>query len=229
MKMGKKLLALLLGVVMVFALAACSKSAPEPAEEGQEQDPLSIVNIDDNGDVTFHGTVNGDWLTDNTKGNTTSRHFIIDSDGFNTGKSIITSYAPASEIYAKMIEAGFAAGDRDQEEFTLEEGETLAEGEAIKVTLTWAGQEEPVDMKDAVVLSDGSRPDIDIHFHGNYANFQKNYSGCVCCLDSCYVGITSNAKYGFLNVEKDDPSILGDASVLPADGEVVMITFSKVK
>lgn len=229
MKMGKKLLALLLGAVMVFAMTACGSSAPEPSEEGQEQDPLSIVNIEDNGDVSFHGTVNGDWLSDNAKGNTTSRHFIIDSDGFNKGKSIISSYAPASEIYAKMVEAGFVPGDRDQEEFTLENGETLDEGEAIKVTLTWTGQEEPVDMRNVLLLSDGSRPDIDIHFHGNYANFQKNYSGCVCCLDSCFVGITSNSKYGFLNVEKDDPSILGDASVLPADGEVVRVIFSKAK
>ena len=225
MKMSRKLLVVIMGIMMVFAMTACGAKA-EPEDDGQTNDPLAEVNIEENGDVVFWCTVNGDWLSDNDKGNTTSRHFIIDSDGFNTGKSILTSYAKASDIYAKLVEAGFAVGERDDEVFTLEKGEKLTEGEAINVTLTWEGQEDGIALKDAVVMSDGSRPNIDIHFHGNKANFEKNYSGCVCCLDSCYVGITSNGAYGFLDVENNAPSILGDASVLPADGEVVMVRFS---
>lgn len=229
MKMNKKLLVLLLGVVMVFAMTACGKTAPEPSEDGQSGDPLAIVNVEDNGDVTFHCTVNGEWLTDNDKGNTTTRHFIVAEDGFNKGKSVLSAYAPAVEIYEAMIKAGFEPEEKNEEVFTLDNGELLNDGQKIEITLTWAGQEEPVSVNDVLLLSDGSRPELDFHFHGNHANFQKNYSGCVTCLDSCYVGLTSNGKYGFLEVEKNNPSILGDAKVLPANGEVVMVRFSKAK
>ena len=229
MKMGKKLIALLMGIVMVFAMTACGNSAPEPTEEGQEGDPLAIVNVEDNGDVTFHCTVNGDFLTDNEAGNTTTRHLVVADDGFNKGKALLSAYAPAVDIYEAMMKAGFTPEENNEEEFTLEKGEKMAEGQKINVTLTWAGQEEPVEVADVLVLGDGSEPKLDFHFHGNHANFQKNYSGCVCCLDSCYVGITSNGAYGFLDVENNNPSILGNAKVLPAAGEVVMVRFSKAE
>lgn len=228
MKNLKKFLTIIFCAVIAFSLVACGNTAPAE-EEGQETDPLALVNIEDNGDVSFHCTVNGDWLTGNEAGNVTTRHFIVAEDGFNNGKSVLNGLAPARDIYEAMIDAGFEAGTRNEEEFKLENGETLSEGEKINISLTWEGQEETVDIKDCLVLDNGKHPDIEIHFHGNHANFEKNYSGCVTCLDSCYVGLTSNAKYGFLDVEKNNPNILGNSKVLPAAGEVVKVTFSKAK
>ena len=229
MKKAKKLLVVLLSMMMILAFVGCSKSAPADEEEGQSGDPLALVNVEENGDVSFFCTVNGNWLTGNAAGNKTTRHFIIADDGFNKGKAVLSCIAPAKDVYAAMIEAGFEPGARNEEEFTLDNGETLAEGQKINVSLTWTDQEEPVDMVDCLLLDNGKRPAIDVYFHGNHANFEKNYSGCVTCLDSCFVGITSNAKYGFLNVEKNNPNILGDASVLPKAGSVVQVTFSAAK
>ena len=224
----KKFLTLTLCVMLVFAFASCGNTAPAE-EEGQEGDPLALVNIEDNGDVTFHCTVNGDWLTGNEAGNVTTRHFIVAEDGFNKGKSVLSGLAPARDIYEAMMEAGFEAGKRNEEVFKLAKGETLSEGEKINITLTWEGQEDPVDINDCLVLDNGKSPDLEIYFHGNHANFEKNYSGCVTCLDSCYVGLTSNAKYGFLDVEKNNPNILGNSKVFPEDGTVVQVIFSKAK
>lgn len=229
MRKSKKLLVLLISIIMLVSFTACGKTEPAQSEEGQESDPLALVNIEDNGDVSFHCTVNGDWLTENEAGNVTTRHFIVASDGFNSEKSVLCCLAPARDVYNAMMEAGFGAGKRNEEVFELEKGETLSEGDKISISLTWEGQDEPVDIKDCLVLDDGSHPEIEIHFHGNHANFEKNYSGCVTCLDSCYVGLTSNAKYGFLDVEKNSPNILGDSKVLPEDGTVVQVIFSKAK
>lgn len=227
MKNLKKFLIIAFCIIMAFSVVACGNAAP--AEEGQEGDPLALVNIEDNGDVTFHCTVNGDWLTGNEAGNVTTRHFIVAEDGFNKGKSVLSGLAPARDVYEAMMEAGFEASKRNEEVFKLAKGETLSEGEKINISLTWEGQEEPVDIDDCLVLDNGKSPDLEIYFHGNHANFEKNYSGCVTCLDSCYVGLTSNAKYGFLDVEKNNPNILGDSKILPEDGTVVQVIFSKAK
>ena len=108
MKNFKKFLTLTVCVMMVFAFASCGNTAPAE-EEGQEGDPLALVNIEDNGDVTFHCTVNGDWLTGNEAGNVTTRHFIVAEDGFNKGKSVLSGLAPARDIYEAMMEAGLEA------------------------------------------------------------------------------------------------------------------------
>ena len=228
MKKSKRLLTIIMCLALALSFAACSKSAPSD-EDGQTGDPLALVNVEDNGEVSFFCTVNGDWLTGNEAGNKTTRHFIIADDGFNKGKAVLSCIAPAKSVYEAMIEAGFEPGARNEEEFSLENGEKLEEGQKINVTLTWEGQDEPVNMVDCVVLDNGSRPDVQVLFHGNKANFEKNYSGCVTCLDSCFVGITSNCKYGFLNVENNNPNILGDSTVLPDGGTVVKVTFSVAK
>lgn len=228
MKKSKRLLAIIMCLTLALSFAACGKSAPSD-EEMQTDDPQATVNVEDNDDVTFYCTVNGDWLTGNEAGNKTTRHFIIADDGFNKGKAVLSCIAPAKAVYEAMIEAGFAPGARNEEEFTLENGEKLEEGQEINVNVTWEGQDEPINMVNCLVLDDGSRPDLKVLFHGNKANFEKNYSGCVTCIDSCFVGITSNCKYGFLDVENNNPNILGDSSVLPAAGTVVKVTFTKME
>ena len=228
MKKSKRLLAIIMCLTLALSFVACGKSAPSD-EEMQTDDPQATVNVEDNDDVTFYCTVNGDWLTGNEAGNKTTRHFIIADDGFNKGKAVLSCIAPAKAVYEAMIEAGFAPGARNEEEFTLENGEKLEEGQEINVNVTWEGQDEPINIVNCLVLDDGSRPDLKVLFHGNKANFEKNYSGCVTCIDSCYVGITSNCKYGFLDVENNNPNILGDSSVLPAAGTVVKVTFTKME
>jgi hypothetical protein len=50
------------------------------------------------------------------------------------------------------------------------------------------------------------------------------------CLDSCPVGITSNATYTYGAIEtRKEASLTGNKDVLPPDGTLVVITFRAKK
>lgn len=70
---------------------------------------------------------------------------------------------------------------------------TLSEGTPLNVTIYWEGNEDGTDLNDFLKDSNGKK--IDMRFSGNLKNSQDFNTGCVSCLDSCFVGITSNATY----------------------------------
>jgi len=55
---------------------------------------------------------------------------------------------------------------------------------------------------------------------------EEKKTGCLVCLDSCPVGIVSNATYTYGAVEKrGEVKFKGNASVLPADNTLATVTF----
>lgn len=55
-------------------------------------------------------------------------------------------------------------------------------------------------------------------------------TGCLTCLDSCPVGIISNAAYTYGAVEeRNEVEFTGNADVLPEDGTYVAVTYALVE
>lgn len=77
---------------------------------------------------------------------------------------------------------------------------------------------------------DSNKKPFAIRFGGNLpAAIDKN-TGCLLCLDSCPVGITSNSNYTMGAVEKrKEVGFTGNKDVLPADRSLVVITFKAKK
>ena len=75
-----------------------------------------------------------------------------------------------------------------------------------------------------IIKSDDVR-DMDIRFGGNFEAAKENRTGCILCLDSCPIAITSDAAYATaeLDSKKIDKFIIED--VLPKDGEKVSVIF----
>ena len=75
-----------------------------------------------------------------------------------------------------------------------------------------------------IIKSDDVRP-MDIRFGGNFEAAKENRTGCILCLDSCPIAITSDAAYATaeLDSKKIDKFIRED--VLPKDGEKVSVIF----
>lgn len=69
---------------------------------------------------------------------------------------------------------------------------------------------------------------MDIRFGGNLDNARTFHTGCILCLDSCAVGITSNASYPSGTTQGDEVRFFGNDKVLPPDGTRVSVIFRRV-
>ena len=231
----KKFLVLLLGIMMVFSFAACGGSGDaepaaddsqeaEAAEEATEEAapaaaPEDIVVDEAAGTVTVTAAVNGTFFDQSTM------HCVVFKDGGAGDAAMMAAYADSQDFYDAMIKAGGEPWNTTDAK--LEDGE-FTDGQKVDVTLTWEGQDTPVALVDALKTDDG-KPEVDVRFSGNQANNAEAGSGCICCLNSCWAGITSNAAYPFGAIDAGNPHVYLDDSVMPADGTDVQVTFTLVK
>ncbi|MBE6041892.1 MAG: hypothetical protein E7220_05150 [Clostridiales bacterium] len=227
--MKKKLLVLLLGFVMIFAVTACggsdqaepedtSNEAETAAEETTEPAaaPEDIVVDSDAGTVTITAQVNGMFFDQSTM------HCVVNKDGGVGDKAMFAAYCDSQKFYDALVEAGGEPWNTTTDK--LASGE-FTDGQKVDITLKWDGQDEPVALADALKTDDG-RPEVDMRFSGNKDNNAEAGSGCIACLNSCWAGITSNAAYGFDAIDSGNPLVYLDDSVVPADGTDVQITFT---
>lgn len=169
--------------------------------------------------VTFLASVNGKYFFQAT------RHAAIHTGGKYDDKSLFRSYATPKDFYAGLVQIGLKAGDN----MTQENKETtFVQGDLLDVAVTWAGAKKVYKLGE--VIKDSNGKPIMIRFGGNSKAAVEKNTGCLICLDSCPVGITSNAAYTFGAVEKrGEVKFTGNQDVLPPDGTLVEITVKKAK
>lgn len=170
------------------------------------------------GTVTVLAQVNGKYLYEPT------RHGVVTETGKNGEKPIFKAFADPVAFYNGLVEIGAKPGDN----MTMEnKDKTHVAGDALDVTVTWNGAGKDYKLDEVIKESNG-KP-LDIRFGGNLKNAQEKKTGCLICLDSCPVGITSNSTYTYGAVEdRKEVGFTGNKEVLPADGTFLAITL-KVK
>lgn len=227
MKKFKTLLLIGLLSVSLLTVAGCNKTeAEKPADttdkpeatqtEGvgdlTKENPLQVNKED--GTVTFLAQVNGKYFYEPT------RHAAVFADGANGEKAVFRGFANHEDFYNALVEIGAVAG----ENMTLDNMTTThVEGDKLDVTVNWTGAEKVVTIDEAITDSNGTP--IDVRFGGNLKTALEKNTGCLICLDSCPVGITSNAVYTYGSVEKTkEVEFMGNKDVLPADGTYVAVT-----
>lgn len=179
-----------------------------------EENPLKVDK--DAKSVTIYTKYNGKFETEAT------RHLVICKDGKLSDKSIFSSYVSPTDFYNALVEVGAEAGNN----MTADNASTTkSEGSKLEVTLCWAGQEGSVGIDDVVKDSNGKA--IDMRFSGNIDPSKEFNTGCISCLDSCFVGITSNGEYPLGAIEETkEVSFSVDADKAPEDGTPVAITYT---
>lgn len=211
----KKVSALVLALVLLFALAACGGKAASVASTAAVYETVVDKAA---GTVTIPCEVNGKYFTEST------RHGIVYAGGSNGEKAVLRGLTDEKAFYEALIEIGAVAGNNltmdDMAAAGSAEGKPV-EGDAMEVTVKWDDKEMP--FADIIVASD-PRP-MDIRFGGNLEAAKEKNTGCILCLDSCAVGITSNAAYPTGTTQNDEVQFNGNKDVLPADGTVVYVTF----
>ena len=166
--------------------------------------------------VTIYTKYNGKFETEAT------RHLVICKDGKLSDKSIFSSYVSPTDFYNALVEVGAEAGNN----MTADNASTTkSEGSKLEVSLCWAGQEGSVGIDDVVKDSNGKA--IDMRFSGNIDPSKEYNTGCISCLDSCFVGITSNGEYPLGAIEEaKEVEFTVDADKAPEDGTPVAITYT---
>ena len=218
--MKKKLFAFMMALAMVFALAACGGGQDASSSEGASEEPdYSVITTDTaKQTVTIYAQVNGKYFTES------SRHGIVFKDGSNGEKCIFRGLCSEKEFYGALISLGLEPGDNLP--VPCEDG-AIIDGPKLDVTVTWEGQDEPVPFEKCIKTGDGKEYIGDWRFGGNIKKAYKANTGCILCIESCPVGIVSNAAYGYGVVENTKTQqFYGNDEVVPEDGTIVQITFS---
>ncbi len=204
-------------LLAVAGLSGCDQK--ENAAGKVEYDGLSNsqpLRVDaNNHTVTMLVQINGRFLTDDT------RHGIVFKDGSNGHKSLFMAYATPKAFYEALKEAGGTPG----ENMTMDNKETtLVTGSKLDISVNWQGAAKAYSFDEVIVDSNGKK--LDMRFGGNLTAAEEKKTGCLVCLDSCPVGIVSNATYTYGAVEKrGEVKFKGNASVLPADNTLATVTF----
>ena len=205
----KKLLLLFVAVLMVVAaVTGCAPKAEEAAAAGD----VLTVNAEAK-EVSVVAEVNGKYFTEAT------RHGVVFKGGSNGEKSVLRALADEKDFYEALNSFGLQAGNNLTKD-DKNKGKMI-EGDELQVYVTWEGLDKEIPFND-IILSSDPRPMV-IRFGGNIDRAKGANTGCILCLDSCPVGITSNSSYAF--GESDTIQFTGNKEVLPADGTRVTVIF----
>ncbi len=204
----KKLVYMLAVLVLLPLQSAFSKALPVLTEAH----PITYDKAAKT--VSFLAEVNGKYFYQPT------RHFAVWKDGSNGEKAVLRGLVPVDDFYRALIAVGASPGNN----MTLKNKETThVEGSPFTVSISWKGAARSYGI-DEVVIDSNKKP-ILMRFGGNLATADKIKTGCLLCLDSCPVGIVSNAQYTYGAIEKrGEVTMKGNKDVLPADGTKVIVT-----
>ena len=188
--------------------------------------PLYDVEIDKAaGTVTISAKVNGKYFSRST------RHLMVDQYGFNKGTAMLTSYCIPDDLYNGLVRAGGVSWSKSAGK-KLKNGEknTVKNAEHKKfsrldISIGRGGVSHSLDECLTTVKGGSNAPKISMIFAGNPGAAAKTPSGCMVCMDSCYIGMAANNAYGMCVIDKCKPCLYARPDVLPPDGTVVKVTF----
>lgn len=223
-KMRRVALSAILGVSLVALLSGCgtndtsknSTPAPAPSTANSsttvsQTNPIVIDKVAKT--VKIYTEVNGKYFVEPT------RHGIVFKDGSNGSKSVLRAFGNQNDFYNALIDIGAKPGNNLQ----LDSVGVAVQGDPLDVSLTWAGAGKEIPFAD--VINDSTQKKFDIRFGGNQENAKSKKTGCILCLDSCPVGITSNAAHPTKDFDNKIAEFKAKKDVLPADGTAVVATF----
>lgn len=150
------------------------------------------------------------------------RHLAVNPEGSEGGKTLFDSPVTPLDLYEGLESIGAKPGNNmahDQAE------NQHVEGTAVDIHVVWPEADSAYPISDLVKDSNGK--DFDFHFGGNKETSKEKGTGCLICLDSCYISPVSNAAYSFGAIKKgEEVRFEADANLLPSDQSPVELILS---
>jgi len=120
---------------------------------------------------------------------TNSHWGIVSASGKLADKAIFKAYASPSDFYDALVGIGARPGNN----LNLRSRGDKVAGDRLVVSATWPGLGKELPL--SAIVSDATGRGFDIRFGGNRERAVKEKTGCILCLESCPISITSNAAY----------------------------------
>jgi hypothetical protein len=160
-----------------------------------------------NGEIHLKATINGKFFTN------TTFHAVAYAQGKNGEMAIFKTAVTPKQFYDALISLGATPGNNVQ---LTSDNTTVVQGSSVNVYVTWEGASKRYTLAEVI-----NGANVDIKFGGNLENSNNLATGCITCLGSCPVGITSNAAYAYTMPAK----FTANSSILPAAGSEVTIIY----
>ena len=180
-----RLKTLTVGVVATLIL---SWAGPVPASDRDvpvlpsRAEPLRVDSI--NKRVLIYAEVNPKSL------NQSNPHWgVVYQGGKLNDKAILHAFCTPQEFHDALLQIGAKPGNN----LTLRSSGEVIGGDELLVSVTWTRPLPALGLAD--VLEDSSGKGFRIRFGGNRQRAAEEQTGCITCLESCPIGITSNAAY----------------------------------
>jgi len=192
----------------------------------KNSDNYDVIVDKDAKTVTISAVLNGKYFDEST------RHLMIDRYGFNKGKGMLESYCTPDDLYNGLVQAGGKSWSKSEGK-TLKMGEKNTVGNAenkdfsrIDISISWDNEIHTLGECLTTKKNEAAAPEIDMIFSGNPKAAAKTPSGCMTCMDSCYIGMVANSAYGLCVIDNGEPTLYARPDVLPAEGTVVKVIFT---
>ena len=144
-------------------------------------------------------------------------------DGKFGDKAILRAYAPHLAFHDALVEIGAKPGNN----LTKDVLDVPVEGDRLQVSVTWPGLGKELKLAD--IFYDKTGKGFDIKFGGNQKASEENNTGCITCLESCWISITSNAVYPNISAAKrlltPNSQFKGREDVLPGGNKPVIVIY----
>jgi hypothetical protein len=148
---------------------------------------------------------------------------VVFKDGKFQDRAILRSYANQLDFHDALIKIGAKPGNNLSKE-TIGK---YVEGDILDIKATWPGLGKELSLNDIFVDEKG-KP-FTIKFGGNRKASEEQKTGCITCLESCWISISSNANYpqtgGIKRFLYPNSHFKGNANILPEDGKPVILIY----
>ena len=171
----------------------------EKKEEAQEPTADNPMIVDEaNKQIKVYAEVNDKFKNESTM------HAIVAKSGKNNEQSMFVSYSNQNDLYDALEKIGAKPGNN----VTMDNmGKEAVKGDKIDISFKFQGSDNELGINDVI-----KEPAKDMN------------TGCMTCLQSCPLGITSNASQ-LIGADEKDGVKYTLADSVPADKTPVIITY----
>ncbi len=150
-------------------------------------------------------------------------HAVVYTGGKAAGAALFQAFITPDQFYAFLTYFGGIPGN-NMPAPTDNYNDTYVKGSNVSISVTWAGAAKTYALND--VVKNPATKAIQMKFGGNLAVNQGAGTGCIACFYSCPIGIVSNASYNGTDLKgQSTAGFLGNSTILPKDGSIVVLTF----
>lgn len=149
---------------------------------------------------------------------------VVFKDGKFQDRAILRAYANQLDFHDALLKIGAKPGNN----LTKDTIGQYVEGDTLEVKATWPGLNKELSLSE--IFFDEKGKGFHIKFGGNRKASEDKKTGCITCLESCWISISSNAHYaqtdGIKRFFNPNSRFKGRAEVLPGDGKPVILIYS---